>query len=256
LDRFVALPAVEDLLEDRFDEAERAEVLGIAEAAAIASRETFGPFRDDEESPFFTAQDLSPERTWELIAERVADAGARSVALALSHEKLSRRLITDIHAHLFADLFPETGGRIRRKDEGASYTIVVGTSERPEEVRQTGTSGRGLTKRIDVICDEFNTSAEAAFTMSEPHLVEDLIRPAVKTYCKLLSAHPFLDGNGRNCYLVLQFALVRIGLLTVALTDFREHQWALGLALRRDGKQSYAQMEQLIADTIRNARPY
>jgi hypothetical protein len=58
----------------------------------------------------------------------------------------------------------------------------------------------------------------------------------------------------RICYLVLQFGLIRIGLLTVAPTQYEEHQWALGQALRRDSKQSYAQMEQLIADTARNAR--
>jgi fido (protein-threonine AMPylation protein) len=249
------LPTVEELL-DRgwFDDAEAAEVLAIAEAAAIAARETFGPFNDDEESPFFAAEDLSPEQTWERIAERVADAGARVVVLGLGHEKLSRRLIADIHEHLFADLFPATGGRFRAKDEGASYTILVGTRDQPEEQRQTGTSGRGLHKRLQEICEDFNAATDTAFRSSEPRLIDDLVRPAVKAYCRLLSAHPFGDGNGRVCYLVLQFALVRIGLMTVALTDFREHQWALGQALRRDSKQSYAQMEQLIADTIRKAR--
>lgn len=247
------LPEVEELLR-WFDEGERAEVLAIAEAADIAARETFGPFNDEEESPFFEADGYSPEGTWEAIAERVADAGARVVVLALAHERLSRSLIADIHAHLFGELFPSMGGRFRAKNEGASYSILVGTRTRPQEQRLTGTSGRRLPDRLRRLCDEFNDAADAAFATSEPRFVEDLVRPATKAYCKFLSAHPFIDGNGRVGYLVLQFALVRMGLLTVALADFQEHQWALGQALRRDGQQAYAQIERLIADTIRNAR--
>lgn len=247
------LPVVEEVLE-WFEEAERPEVLAVAEAAAIAARETFGPFNDEEESRFFAAEGHSPEETWERIAENVADAGARVVVMALGDEKLSRKLIGDVHAHLFEDLFPEVGGRFRAKNENVSYTIRIGTRERPSEGRRVGTSGRRLVKRVHSICKEFNDAADAAFAKSEPRFVEDLIRPAVKAYCKLLSAHPFADGNGRTCYLVLQFALVRVGLLTVALNDFEEHQWALGAALREDSRQTYVQMERLIADTIGNAR--
>jgi fido (protein-threonine AMPylation protein) len=251
----VGLPSVEELLEaDWFDQAKAPEVLAIADAATIASRETFGPFNDEEESQFFAAEGLSPEETWERIAEKVADAGASVVALALADEPLTPRLVADVHAHVFEGLFPEEGGRFRTKDTGASYSILVGTRARPEERRQVGTGGRSLAKRVRKICEEFNEAVDYAFDKPEPRFVEDLIRPGVKVYCKLLSAHPFSDGNGRVCYLVLQYALVRIGLVAVALTDSAAHQWALGVALRPDSKQTYAQMERLIADTIGDAR--
>jgi fido (protein-threonine AMPylation protein) len=249
----MALPSVEDLVEDRFAGAEAPEVLAIAEAAVVASRETFGPFNDEEESPFFQADDISAEETWERIAERVADAAARVVVLGLSDEKLSPWLISDIHGHLFGELFPDVGGRFRAKGEGVSYSIRVGTADRPEERRQTGTSGRSLEKRLRKICKQFNEAVDEAFLIEEPRFVEDLIHPAARVYCRLLSTHPFADGNGRVCYLVLQYALVRVGLLTVALNDYEAHQWALGTALRSDSRQSYDQIEDLIADTIRTA---
>src|ERR1700690_1022157 len=40
-------------------------------SAQIAAARTFGPFNDAPDSPFYSADDLSPTQTWEQIAERV-----------------------------------------------------------------------------------------------------------------------------------------------------------------------------------------
>jgi fido (protein-threonine AMPylation protein) len=247
------LRCVEDLLE-RFAEGERGEVLAIAEAAGIAARETFGPFRDEEDSPFYEAEDLDPQLTWERIAERVADATACAVAAALLKMALTSEFVCDVHRHIFGEFFPSVAGRMRAPSEGGQYSIVLGRQKDEWMHRpQVGTSGKRLPGRVREICAQFNGSVEYAFSKDEPEFRTDLVLPAVRAYARLLGAHPFIDGNGRSCYVVLQFALVRIGLLTVALDDFEAHQVALGAAIRRDGKRSYLQLETLVSDTILDA---
>lgn len=77
--------------------------------------------------------------------------------------------------------------------------------------------------------------------------------PAARLFAKLLSAHPFNDGNGRACYVALQFALVRLGALFVSLPDYAEQQWHLGRALRTGGGQSYEPLARYLAEKIRAA---
>ncbi len=92
-----------------------------------------------------------------------------------------------------------------------------------------------MTVRLNEACEEFNAAAAAADERSEDHLEDLSILPAVKLYSKFLSTHAFVDGNGRVCFLILQYALIRMGLLCVAL-GYEEHQAALGFALRADGE--------------------
>ncbi len=74
---------------------------------------------------------------------------------------------------------------------------------------------------------------------------------AVRLYAKVLSIHPFVDGNGRTAFTILQYALVRSGLVCVALDDYAEHQWALGAALRIDSRQSYDPLQTLLVASFR-----
>jgi len=218
---------------------------------SVAARETFGPFNDDDYSPFYAADGLSPEETWERLAERVVDATACAIGVAMSDGRLSQSLVCDVHEHIFGVLFSDLGGRMRAPSENVQYSIVLAPGCHRTQV---GTGGKGLPKRIWAICAEFNAAVDAAFQLDAPDLGTDLVFPAIRAYAKLLAAHPFSDGNGRTCYVLLQFALIRIGLVAVALDDFGEHQAALGTALRRDGKQSYLQLQDLVSDKIRGAQ--
>jgi len=87
--------------------------------------------------------------------------------------------------------------------------------------------------------------------VEHPHLT-DATLPAARLYAKLLSAHPFADGNGRTCYVALQFALVRLGAVTVSLPDYAEQQWHLGRALQAGGKQSYEPLARYLAKRIQD----
>ena len=212
-----------------------------------------GPFNDEHESPFYEAEDYSPERTWEKIAEGVAGVTARAVALALLAEPASAAMIADFHRRIFGELFPEVAGRLRRRGEEVQYGILMGTRKEPVHRARTGTAAGSLGKRLKKACDEFNAATAVEDESEEEPTMAQLIAPAVKFYAKVLSIHPFMDGNGRTAYVLLQYALVRNYLLAVALTDYERHQWALGVALRDDRRQSYVELEALVADTIGNA---
>jgi hypothetical protein len=76
--------------------------------------------------------------------------------------------------------------------------------------------------------------------------------PAAAFYAKLLSTHPFFDGNGRMAYVALQYALIRLGATGVALPDHDEQQWALGQGLRPGGRHhGYEALAELFERTIR-----
>jgi fido (protein-threonine AMPylation protein) len=241
---------LDDELLRLFPESARPEIVALAEAARIASRETFGPFNDTPESEFYEAEGFSPQETWERLAESVAVVGARAVVLALAGRPLSPDLICDLHRRIFGELFPDWAGRLRGPNDPVMYGIVIGTPDRPEYRERRGTDGRRIERRLIELCDEFNGAA-AEFDAAEVAELNELLRPAVKAYSKLLSTHPFIDGNGRVAFLVLQFVLIRIGLVAIALPDYEAHQRALGQALRADGKQTYVEFERLLADTLR-----
>jgi prophage maintenance system killer protein len=51
---------------------------------------------------------------------------------------------------------------------------------------------------------------DAAVASERQPKLRDATLPAAKFYAKLLSTHPFFDGNGRVAYVALQYALVRL----------------------------------------------
>lgn len=107
-------------------------------AARIAARQTFGPFEDEVDSPFFQAEDLSPQETWERLAERVALVTAAAVLEGMRDEPLRRLLFERWHAKIFGELFPERGGVLRSGRDQGQFGVLLGTRDWP--VPQTYTS--------------------------------------------------------------------------------------------------------------------
>lgn len=213
-------------------------------AARIAARQTFGPFRDEPESPFFQADRYSPEQTWEHLAEEVAITCGNAIRQGLADERLRRGLMESWHGGIFGELFPEEAGRMRSGRNKGQFGVMLGTRENPVPQTYDSIMAENLPRRLDELCAGFE-----AFAREEREFdLEELAEAAAKLYSKFLNLHPFLDGNGRVCFVLLQFSLARLDLPAVALPDHDEHQWALGQALRRDGKQTYAQLTRLLVD--------
>ncbi len=88
----------------------------------------------------------------------------------------------------------------------------------------------------------------------ESHRVVDAIWPAARAYARFLGAHPYWDGNGRTAFPILNFALIRLGLLAIAVPESDEFHWCLGHGMRRDGKASAEPLAWHLEDIIRRSR--
>ena len=160
-------------------------------------------------------------------------------------------IVRDWHRSIFETTFPEVAGRFRTGSDPMTYGYVVGPKDAPMNKTGRGTGSRSLPRRVDKICKEFNQAVARAENGPDAPLI-DATFPAARLYAKLLSAHPFDDGNGRTCYVALQFALVRLGAVTVSLPDYADQQWYLGRALQAGGRQSYEPLARYLAEKIRD----
>ena len=130
-----------------------------------------------------------------------------------------------------------------------------GTRDRPEPETIVSCKGSSVSKRLGEAFSALREAIEvrdAAVAEERQRKLRDATLPAAKFYAKLLSTHPFFDGNGRVAYVALQYALVRLGATGVALPYHDEQQWALGQALRRGGRhQNHDALAVLFEETIR-----
>lgn len=222
-------------------------------AAAVAAAEsTFERFRDEPESDFYEAPGRTPEETWNEIRDRVGLVAAEAVALALEDAVITPQILCEWHRRIFETTFPETAGQLRSGRDSVTYGYVAGPIDAPINKTGHGTSARKLPRRLQKVCEEFNTAAIGLQAADAPQLL-DATFPAARLYAKLLSAHPWSDGNGRTCYVALQFALVRLSALFVSLPDYAAQQWYLGRALQPRGDQSYEPLARYLAEKIRAA---
>ncbi len=233
--------------------ADQSQVDQLRGSAEIAAAQTFGPFNDVPDSPFYAAEDLSPTQTWERIAERVGLATVLAVVHGVAKRPITVDAIRRLHEIIFVTTFPDHAGHLRKPKEEGRYGVVLGTAEHPVVKSERATAGARVPRRLEEICREFNETA-AAQEQPDTIALDELVLTAVRFYAKVLSTHPFLDGNGRTAFTLLQYALVRSDLACVALKDFDAHQRALGTALRSDGRQSYLPLQALIADKLVKAR--
>lgn len=222
-------------------------------AAAIAAAGlTFEQFRDEPDSDFYRAPGRTPEQTWHEVRDRVGIVAVEAAALALDDATLTPEIVLGWHRRIFETTFPSDAGRTRSGRNAITYGYVAGSKDAPVNKTGRGTRARALPRRLRKVCNEFNEAAAEAEGSRDSQLL-DATFPAARLYAKLLSAHPFNDGNGRACYVALQFALVRLGAVTVSLPDYAEQQWHLGRALQTGGGQSYEPLARYLAERIRAA---
>jgi fido (protein-threonine AMPylation protein) len=222
----------------------------LREAAMAAAESTFEQFRESSDSDYYEAPGRTPVETWQEIRARVGLVAAEAVELALHDSILTPSLLSDWHRRIFESTFPVDAGRLRDGRDTVTYGHLVGPRDRVLNRTGRGTRARALPSRLRKICEEFNRTAADLQDAEAPRLI-DVTYPAARLYAKLLPAHPWSDGNGRTSYVVLQFALVRLGTLSVSLPDYTEQQWRLGRALRTGGGQSYEPLATYLAERIR-----
>ena len=70
----------------------------------------FRGFRDDSESPFFCAAGHTPEETWDISVNRLAQLLVKLGPVAKSRPiEMSPELLCSWHREIFGELFPEDG---------------------------------------------------------------------------------------------------------------------------------------------------
>lgn len=238
---------------DELSEEER----GIAEGALVAAQATFADFADCKDSHYYRAADLTPEETWRAITAEVARVTAIAAVEARDGAVLSTGDFHAIHTAIFEPVFGTATLAQREFEEDVNYGIVLG--EFPDDLlreRQRGISGRSLPRRLREISSDLRAACKESDEIDErgeSHRVIEAIRPSVRAYARFLGAHPYWDGNGRTAFPILNFALIRLGLLAIAVPESDEFHWCLGQGMRRDRKASAEPLAQHLEGIIRRS---
>ena len=231
---------------------------GIAEGALATARATFADFADAAESHYYRAVDLSPEETWTAITAEVARVTAIAAVEARDGGSLSAGDFHAIHRAIFEPVFGDRTLAQREYEEAVSYGIVLG--DFPDDLlhmRQNGISGRSLPRRLREISADLRRAFDESDEIDrrgESHLLIDAVRPAARAYARFLGAHPYWDGNGRTAFPILNFALIRLGLLAIAVPETDEFHWSLGQGMRRGGKASCEPLALHLEKIIRSSQ--
>lgn len=235
----------------RFWNPEATEQSGIRRAARL----TFAGIPDDPESHYHEAPGLTAEATTAAILDRVEHVASAAALDALEGKALQPVDVSEIHRVIFEPIFGKGTLRQRsRRHDGSSYGITKGTREKPHDTTQNGTAGPRVSEKMREAFERFELEREAVLTTAETQeiVLADAVRPAAKLYARLIGIHPFVDGNGRTGFCVLTHALIRCGVLAVALPedDERAFHWCLGQAMRKDRVPDYEPLTELIVGQI------
>ena len=209
----------------------------VASVALEAAEATFADFRDFPGSHYHRAPALSPEETWHAITREIGRVNALMVLEAEADALLRPEDLQPIHEAIFHPVFGDETLQMRTYEENVEFPIVLGTRQEPRKASISGASARSLQRTIRRIVADLNEEIELRDTAVEQRKVRevrDATRPAARAFGRLLAAHPWMDGNLRSAYPVLNFALMRLGLLEIALQETDEFNWCLGQAMRRD----------------------
>jgi fido (protein-threonine AMPylation protein) len=216
----------------------------------------FVQFQDNPESPFYCADGISAIETWDKSVEAMADVLIDLPQVTTEDFRLTPELLSGWHRQIFGELFPEDAGRLRwRKDaewEEVFFGGDVGTARSRRTRQYKGTHPKKLPDRVSEICDEFNEAREALIE-AEPGSISlnDAAYIVARLYCKILRAHPWVDGNLRVAFVALHASLLSLSLPRVKFRDLQEHDDLIGIAFRGDN-EPYRPLAMYIAGYIRD----
>jgi len=225
----------------------------LGNAAALAAQLTFDTVADDPDSHYYCAPGLTPQHTAQAITRQVGLVNGRAAIYAARDVPLTPTDYEALHRAIFEPAFGTETLHQRQPDEDVQYGVTLGRREKPVDRSQVGAGGARVRPKLARMTREFDRAVEARkreLTAGAQRHVIDATRPAARLYGKFLATHPFWDGNGRTAYPVLTQALIRMGLLAVAITESRDFHWALGRGMQRSGRASYEPLARYIEQII------
>jgi fido (protein-threonine AMPylation protein) len=225
----------------------------------VADLSSFYGFRDKEPSPFYCAAGLTPQETWDEILASLEELINRLVRVRESRRvEISVDAIADWHREIFKSTFPDDAGRFRYKDpagqwEHVEFGVDVGT-RRSRVVRwRSGRHPARIRHGLVTVIQQLDQATNDLEQMGSRRELLDATFIAGRLYARILSIHPFVDGNLRTAYVALSVTLLNLGLPMVEFADLAVHDERLGSALRVDGKQDYRPFSELIQEIIKKA---
>lgn len=225
----------------------------VAKSVIATARLSFSGLTAARGSDYYQAPGLSPQETYIRVAEEVGRVMALCAIEGARDRDLSVEAIELIHDAMFRPVFGGATTKMRTakdaREDAVQYPIVIGRRSDPHIKTQSGSGGRQVRANVARALKKFHRDVECLAAMEQPSL-RDAALPAVRLYARIISIHPFFDGNGRTAMGVLAYALQRVGLVHVSVPVTDETRWALGRALRRDGRQSYRPLVEIVVGAV------
>lgn len=219
---------------------------------------TFLEFTDKEASPFYCADGRTARETWVAVWE----AMRRTLAEIAYRQRdgtleITPSALVEWHRRIFISTFPDDAGRVRGwfatgEPEHVHYGIDVGTTKTRVIQQHRGAHPNRIAERLDEVFAQYREAVEL-LAANQPVAVRDALLPPTRLYARVLRVHPFIDGNLRAAFVVLQSSLLELGLPALEFADLAAHDEALGFALRTDGKQSYEPLRELSSSIFQEA---
>lgn len=217
-----------------------AEAAATAAGSLLVASTTFASFEDHPESHYYSADGMTPAETWDALTAEVGRVAAIAAVEAFNGGELEVNDLHQIHRAIFEPVFGASTLGQRRNDEQVEFGIVQGPRDSPEEKVVRGIGARALPYRLKSLCKELSEAVDESDRIierrEETRLI-DSIRPAARAYCQFLAWHPYFDGNGRTAFPILTFALIRMGLVAVAVPESQDFHWCLGRGMRRSQRE-------------------
>lgn len=224
-------------------------------SAAIAAMQSvvahsFKGFSDHPDSDFYCAPGLSPEETWRRIHEGLARVVTLAAEAGRADHPLTIEFVQEVHVALFEPLFGVMSGF---RSDPVEYPIYLGTEQAPVPRGRLGKAPAGIARGLRRTVEGFE--AEVAElgrrdARGERLVVRDAVMPALRLYGRIVRIHPFADGNGRTAWVLFVYALMRVGLPLIDIKPTLKSRWALGTAIRVDGKQDYGPLADILIETL------
>jgi fido (protein-threonine AMPylation protein) len=225
---------------------------------------SFSESLDHPDSPFCTAEGLSADETWNEARQEMKVLLTRLAGLSADQVEVSVEFLLEAHGEIFGGLFPDDAGRFRRDYgswcEDGSFGVGTGSGPASESRNFVGTSPRQIETKLSKEFGRFHEARTQLINRSEagekPALL-DATFPAGRLYARILRIHPFVDGNLRAAFVILQAGLLSLNLPAIEFDGKqREHDQALITAFEPGGRrQSYEPLTVLIGDQISPPTP-
>lgn len=207
--------------------------------------DSFDDFVDDPGSPFARSPLLGddPLATNRAIVAAMDEMVMSLFRRAAAGETLAIGIdaLADIHRDLFVTTFPEVAGVFRagadeRGPVESQFTVRL--AGRPAK-KLRGTTVRRLPGELDRCFSAYDRAVTQELERgSSRRRVAEI---AAHTYGRLLQIHPFLDGNLRSGWCLLQAILLNHRFSTIAFPDLAEHEHAVACALWPGGRERDAE---------------